>query len=68
MSDHDKQDMVTLMAQKRCAESIVTLRVVKGGGSCRRPTAEVTACFWAMLFCLKAGSFASCGVEVVSLM
>lgn len=46
MSDLEKQDLVTLMAQKRFGESIVTLQVVKCCGSFQRPSAEIKACFW----------------------
>ena len=67
MFDLEKQDLLTLMAQKCLGESIVMLQVVKGRGSCRRPSAEITACFWSRLLCLKAGLIASCGMEVVSL-
>lgn len=67
MSDLAKQDLVTLMAQECFGESIVTLQVVKCHGSCRRPLAEIKACFWQTLLCLKAEFCASCGREVVSL-
>lgn len=67
MSDLEKRDLVTLTAQKCFVESVVTLQVVKGHGSGQRPSAEITACFWPTLLCLKARFIASCGVEVVSL-